>query len=70
MDRKLAKKIIRAIGTENGYIVSGKLGDDRFDVYIDRNKHGIAFQVRHSCHSSADEGGWLQIHHYEGEPEE
>ncbi len=69
MNRNLAKKLIRAIGEECGYTVSGKSTDNCFDVYIDREKHGIAFQIKHSTHARAEENGWLQVHHYEGEPE-
>lgn len=68
MDRLLAKNLIRAVGKEYGYIVTGDVEDAEFDVYFDREKHGIAFQIRHSTHSTAQEGGWLQVHHYEGEP--
>jgi hypothetical protein len=68
MDRQLAKNLIRAIGTEYGYMVSGSEQDTEFDVYFARDKHGIAFQIKHSTHSSARDGGWLQVHHFEGEP--
>ncbi|WP_152446733.1 hypothetical protein [Dickeya chrysanthemi] len=68
MDRQLAKDLIRAVGKEYGYKVSGDLEDAGFDVYFAREKHGIAFQIRHSTHPSAQDGGWLQVHHYEGEP--
>ncbi|UGA52598.1 hypothetical protein [Dickeya fangzhongdai] len=70
MDRNLAKNLIRTIGKEYGYKVSGRLEDTDFDVYFARERHGIAFQIRHSTHSSAQDGGWLQVHHYEGEPED
>lgn len=68
LDRDLAKGLIRAVGAEYDYRVSGDLEDSVFDVYFAREKHGIAFQVRHSTHPSAQEGQWLQVHHYEGEP--
>lgn len=68
LDRDLAKKLIRAVGNEFKYEVSGKHSDAEFDVYLDREKHGIAFQIRHSTHPSAQDGGWLQVHHFEGEP--
>ncbi|MDH0353428.1 hypothetical protein [Morganella sp. GD04133] len=69
MNRSLAKKLIRTIGEEYEYTVSGNAEDTVFDVYFKREKHGIAFQIRHSTHPSAQEGKWLQVHHYEGEPE-
>ena len=68
LDRDLAKKLIRAVGSEYEYQVSGNPKDAVFDVYFAREKHGIAFQIRHSTHPSAQDGGWLQVHHYEGEP--
>ncbi len=70
MDIKLAKKLIRTVGSECGYTVSGKPSDNSFDVYFDRNRHGVAFQIKHSTHPKAEKNGWLQVHHYEGEPEE
>ncbi|MEO3736107.1 hypothetical protein [Shewanella baltica] len=68
MDRQLAKSLIRAVGHEYGYVVSGDDQDTEFDVYFDREKHGIAFQIKHSTHATARDGGWLQVHHFEGEP--
>lgn len=68
MDRQLAKNLIRAVGSEYGYVVSDNAQDAVFDVYLDREKHGVAFQIRHSTHQAAKEGQWLQVHHFEGEP--
>jgi hypothetical protein len=52
LDRDLAKKLIRAVGSEYEYQVSGNPQDAVFDVYFAREKHGIAFQIRHSTHLS------------------
>ena len=54
MDIKLAKKLIRTVGSECGYTVSGKPSDNSFDVYFDRNRHGVAFQIKHSTHPKAE----------------
>ncbi|WP_162629652.1 hypothetical protein [Aeromonas caviae] len=68
MNRQLVKNLIRSIGEEYGYEVSGNETDAEFDVYLAREKHGIAFKIKNSTHDSARQGGWLQVHHYEGEP--
>lgn len=70
MDKALAKKLILQIGKEFGYQTEGQETDPVIYVYFDRSKHGIAFQIKNSTHSRATEEGWLQIHHFEGEPEE
>ncbi|MEE4461361.1 hypothetical protein V2S84_04325, partial [Azotobacter chroococcum] len=70
MDRSLAKRLILEVGHQYGYETSGTESDSVIYVYFDRSKHGIAFQIRNSTHARATEEGWLQIHHFEGEPEE
>ena len=45
LDRDLAKKLIRAVGSEYEYQVSGNPQDAVFDVYFAREKHGIAFKL-------------------------
>ncbi|MFM4650511.1 hypothetical protein [Aeromonas bivalvium] len=40
MDRQLAKNLIRSIGEEYGYEVSGNETDAEFDVYLARESMG------------------------------
>lgn len=65
MDRVFAKKILLEIGDECGYIVHN--GGSEIQIYFDRTKHGIAFQIKDSTHETARNEGWLQVHHWEGE---
>jgi len=68
MNKELAKKVMMEIGHEYGYEVYE--GSSTIEVYFDRAKHGIAFQIKESTHPTAKEEGWLQVHHWEGESEE
>ena len=70
MKKEIAKRLILDIGYEYGYQTEGTENDSTIYVYFDRAKHGIAFQIKNTTHPRASEEGWLQVHHYEGEPEE
>ncbi len=53
MDRQLAKNLIRSIGEEYGYEVSGNETDAEFDVYLARegaNKRGNSSRLTQSFH--------------------
>ncbi|EHR5764767.1 hypothetical protein HJ105_10720 [Vibrio parahaemolyticus] len=65
MDKQLAKDIMMSIGHEYGYEVYN--GGSEIQIYFDRTRHGIAYQIKDSTHSKAREGNWLQVHQWEDE---
>ncbi|NMT18503.1 hypothetical protein HKA99_29615, partial [Vibrio parahaemolyticus] len=54
MDKQLAKEIMMSIGHEYEYEVYD--GGSEIQIYFDRTKHGIAYQIKDSTHPKAREG--------------